>query len=427
MTLHAFPDTNTLLEFEMFDQVDWPSILNVPDVCLIIAPIVISELDKHKNNSGNPRLQKRARTVLRKLLPLLEEAARTGKPAEVRNNVTIDSSATEPNVDWTALGLDPTINDDRLIASVLEASDVWDLASVVLVTNDGGPRLKAVKRGIHAVDPEDYIKRVPATEEDASRKKLEQEIQRLTNLIPKLELGFSSEESATNIAVQFRNRPLADRLPIDRLSKASIEVEIEAEKRRRDVAISNARGMGISKEHLDEYNERFDYYLSYLKRVLTYGQSRYYGPSCELSFALRNVGTATANHVEIQLQFPPYSFVYESSHSDIFWSRLDKPARPQPPVPLSARGPFDFITTAARVPSTAPERTQGWFYYSDDRHAMLYKLAKLHAGQVVTLPDLMTYLHPDITPGFGIKYAVFCEGLREPHKGTLNVREANRP
>ena len=58
-------DTNILLHCRTFDEVEWewPDLLGVADVCLVLAPIVVKELEKHRSEPKNDWLQTRARTL----------------------------------------------------------------------------------------------------------------------------------------------------------------------------------------------------------------------------------------------------------------------------------------------------------------------------------------------------------------------------
>jgi hypothetical protein len=66
MPVCVFIDTNVLMQFRMFDQVDWAKELGVQELTLIFAPVVFSELDKYKW-AGTRRQKERARTVVKKV------------------------------------------------------------------------------------------------------------------------------------------------------------------------------------------------------------------------------------------------------------------------------------------------------------------------------------------------------------------------
>jgi hypothetical protein len=56
----VFIDTNVLMQYRQFDQVDWAKELGVPEVTLVFAPVVFAELDKYKW-AGTRRQKARAR------------------------------------------------------------------------------------------------------------------------------------------------------------------------------------------------------------------------------------------------------------------------------------------------------------------------------------------------------------------------------
>src|SRR5258708_184817 len=103
--VYCFLDTNILIQFQTFDEVEWPRILHAKKVCLVLAPIVLRELDKHKTDYNNSRLQKRARMILSKLNRLLETETAADVLPQVRRNVTL-MTLREPLINWEAEGLD---------------------------------------------------------------------------------------------------------------------------------------------------------------------------------------------------------------------------------------------------------------------------------------------------------------------------------
>ena len=65
--LYCFVDTNIFIEFQMFDEIGWPSVLEANQVCLVVPGIVINELEKHKKHPTRKRLKKRSKSIVRKL------------------------------------------------------------------------------------------------------------------------------------------------------------------------------------------------------------------------------------------------------------------------------------------------------------------------------------------------------------------------
>ncbi len=210
--MYCFLDANTLIHFRTFDEVDWPVVLGVPEVCLVLAPGVMRELDKFKDDHTNDRRRRRVRTLLSKLEDLLEQSDEDN-PARMRPGVTIMDLPYEPFAEWDGLHLDPAIGDDRLIASMLEFRAAHPDASVVLVSNDFPARRKAKRHGIEARVPEGMvpIHEFPS-DESAKVKKLERELHELKSRAPRLELGFSEETGLQNHAARTAASPAVDML-----------------------------------------------------------------------------------------------------------------------------------------------------------------------------------------------------------------------
>lgn len=60
----VFIDTNALLHYQFFDEVDWPAQFGVTNVTLVFAPIVLAELDRHKwSGSRHERARKASRAL----------------------------------------------------------------------------------------------------------------------------------------------------------------------------------------------------------------------------------------------------------------------------------------------------------------------------------------------------------------------------
>src|SRR6266516_3895674 len=156
-TLYCFLDTNILHHFQTFDEVDWPSVLHTNQVCLVLAPITLREVDKHKDDYTNERRRKRARMLLSKLKYLLESETTTEQLPQVRRNVTLMALSQEPMINWAAEQLDPNVDDDRLLASILDFSHQHASVKVLLLTADFLVRLKSKAYDIQALAPEGLV------------------------------------------------------------------------------------------------------------------------------------------------------------------------------------------------------------------------------------------------------------------------------
>lgn len=125
---YIFLDSNIFIHFKHFEEINWKNELELNNEFeIVLAPIIIDELDKHKYNP-NQRISRR----VKKLLPRIENLIVEGKILVTKR--PSDSTFTEYN-------LDKSEQDDCLLATILEFK--LNGPDVVLVTNDTGPRLKA--------------------------------------------------------------------------------------------------------------------------------------------------------------------------------------------------------------------------------------------------------------------------------------------
>jgi predicted ribonuclease YlaK len=130
--------------------VDCAEVLNAPQVTLVLAPVVLSELDKQKW-SGGRREKSRAKAVLK----LIDELALSEDPVLLRPGVELMAVAYEPASDTFARHrLEPDTADDRLLASLLELREgSGPEEPVLLVSADGALRVKARTRQIPMIAP----------------------------------------------------------------------------------------------------------------------------------------------------------------------------------------------------------------------------------------------------------------------------------
>ena len=141
--LHAFVDTNVLLHCRLFDEIPWHAELDSDAVSVAIAPVVIRELDKHKT-TGVPKLKKRAATVLGKFFDLWSDSL----SAELSSQTSLQAIACDPSFDFASLGLSVHVQDDWLIASMLQFREDNAGSDIVLVTGDMGLTLKGRAHGL---------------------------------------------------------------------------------------------------------------------------------------------------------------------------------------------------------------------------------------------------------------------------------------
>ena len=154
MKVFAFIDTNVLLHYRFFRDVDWAAALDEPEVVLVLAPVVLSELDGHKW-SGSRREKKRAKGVLKAIDKIELGAEAIG----IRAGVSVMSIGHEPaEAVFARYRLQGGVKDDRLLASLLAFCEGrGSNHRVLLVTADAGLRVKARVQQIKVIVPADDL------------------------------------------------------------------------------------------------------------------------------------------------------------------------------------------------------------------------------------------------------------------------------
>lgn len=310
----AFLDTNIFLHYQPFDQVNWLNELSSTEVDIAIAPIVIRELDHHKDQHSNSKIRNRARASLKKIESLIRGQDDVNL-LEGIGVIHID----EPNLSFADYGLRNDVNDDHLIACCIERKLLEYNEKVVLVTSDTGPRIKAHKHKIEFLDLDEGLK-LPSSdgEVEKEKKELENRIQKLQNSIPDLQLGF--KDGAQHIKFKISE-------PIE-INKRKVEEKIEELKTeypkqfpeepdlppglshqlaqiQRSASMMSSFGKP-SKEEYERYNsELYDYYKSYedyLYKVFELKNKEI--RTIKIEVLLFNRGTAPAHDIDVFMYFP---------------------------------------------------------------------------------------------------------------------------
>lgn len=187
----AFLDTNIFMHCQPFDQINWPEILGSGQVELIVAPVVIRELDEHKDQHRVGAIRERARTALKKI-----ETAAIDASDALPDGVSI-TIADEPKLAFAEYSLNETVNDDHLLACCIERKLKQRDADIAVFTDDTGVRIKGHKHLIRPVAPPDNLKLPSALEGvEKENKKLRRQIQQLETSLPKLELRFVDKQQS---------------------------------------------------------------------------------------------------------------------------------------------------------------------------------------------------------------------------------------
>jgi PIN domain len=127
------PDTNSLLRQP--DPTAYRSLARAQAFHFLLLPTVLGELDRLKIEHRNPDVRDKAKAVIARVKGWRQQGS-------LNSGVTVDKSILvrachkEPDMKRTLSWLDPNVQDDRIIASVLALQAEQPSSRVVLVTGD---------------------------------------------------------------------------------------------------------------------------------------------------------------------------------------------------------------------------------------------------------------------------------------------------
>lgn len=207
--VYAFPDTNILIQYQEFTQIDWRKVVNANQVCLVISSVNLRELDRFKFDPRSQRRQKRSRSLIRKIIDMVPTAAPMEHPIDGRPGVTIMVVAKAPGTE-SHPGLQSDVDDDNLLATILDfGAGLPDTnePELVFISSDGLANYKAKSQGIKVVTLDDRYLLAPEPDELTSRvKELENRLSRLDSKRPEPVISIPGAASDGRLIVDQRRR-----------------------------------------------------------------------------------------------------------------------------------------------------------------------------------------------------------------------------
>ncbi len=335
-----FLDTNVYLHYQDFDQINWLEVTEADHVTVVVPPITIHELNKHKDLHPRPRVKKRAGDTLKKLFTLFSSASQ----AQFRNGIAIILEDREPLIDFSAFLLSREVQDDNLIASIIMCKNETPGVEIVLVTSDHGLTLlgKARRHGITTIKLPDNLKLPEEPDPDQEKiRKLEQEIRELKRTMPQLSLIFEDSNQYATFILQPSNK-----LPCEKIEEELREIRKKYPKKTEElkkidkqqstnsplVELANSMSTSLlsilSTADINGYNAELEKfyqdYAIYLQNKADFQSLKH--TTVKLTIWLVNDGTAPAEDIDILLHFPDgFNLIDEKEF-------LQSPAPPTPPV-----------------------------------------------------------------------------------------------
>jgi len=326
---YIFIDTNIFLHFQDFRKIDWNKEAKLKECTLIIAPIVIDELDEKK--IGTTRIGNKAREVLNIIENLIDRAT-------LNENVGIEVLLEKPlQKIYDVNGLNFKEQDHRLIASIIDFKQKRQVSDVILCTNDIGPRLRAKQYGITSLKLSDkYLLPDQESETEKKIRKLEQENTKLKNKIPKIALTFDNSQEFVKIKTEnfeLRNYDDYKTQCLEEIKQKFPYME-HADPFKNPLA--GLMAMTPDSNQINSYNKNLDkYFKEYEDAIMQiYEREKRRKLTFEINLKVTNSGTIPAEDVDIHLHFPDGFELFESDELD------EEIELPEPPI--KPRNKFDF-------------------------------------------------------------------------------------
>lgn len=439
-----FIDTNILLHYQSFDEIDWLRLLNVEQVEIRLPSIVIQELDKHKYSSSS-KLRDKATKVIRKLHKLAD----SGLKIQLKTNIDICFEVNSKVADLTAQNLDPNSQDDRLLSSILSFRAENPDLPVILVAADLGLRLKAKYYQIEAICLPDDLKLPSELAQNEKRiKELEQELLEQKRKTPDLKLYFSNGSDRLNCEIKKLFQPNVDlnvvlQERIEQLKEEYPKIpEIESSNQATNFPYITSMTIGqiygsdspeILPSEISAYNKSLDKFYTdyehYLKQYVHWLELRYRSVLLEIS--IFNVGTCPAEDIDVSMHFPDGFILRELADFPEKPKELEPPSRP---VPRTRKDRLSLMTPSLAIPAlpqiapflNSQPRVQPNVSSPDIRRSNSYDV-KLHVSKLKQNMSehfdrmLITFDSFEHASSFRIDYRIVAENIPKPITGALHV------
>ena len=408
---YVFVDTNVTLHFQFLDEVDWAAAFGFDHVTLVLAPVVLSELDNKKVAGG-----RKERLRARKVLSLLDRLGLSSAPVLLRDGVSLAAIGNEPRpATFLECGLDPEINDDRLLASLIERSrEVGDPSSVLLASDDGGIRVKARTRSIQLVAvPEELRLADEPDEVERELVDLRRELSAATSAAPRLRLTVEGLVNAGFVLRVWNGWDEKSRKKAVANWRARYPHQESSSEADRIGSFFEPSALAWNAS-IDEAFGKFERYLTEWPAV-----AQRYCRILPFCFVLENVGTAPADDVSVILR---------TSANGLWRRRMPKP--PSIPKPVRRDSMFGLGMMSHFSPSMALNHSllrpaaaeEDGPDVSEDGGTVKYWAKRSKHNVPVEFDKVhFEFASEDSVTSFQISYELHAANLRRPTVGSINV------
>lgn len=415
-TAILFVDTNVLLHYTFFDEIDWHTFVQADEAIVTICPAVLHELDEKKFAGNSQKIRDRATRVVKRLGELLTDDT----PVFLRQGCQVWAPSREPVIDYAANGLDKSVTDDQILACAIEKPAIE--GEVVVVTADVGLRLKANARRIKTYMPPSEW-RIPDElgETERKLKQTQQELAALKAAVPRLCLVFRDGNTFAEYCVCPRPEPTAEDIQtkIGRLRKKYPKLVMSED------PLGFSMGSMVTPRPRD-YNRALDAYFAQYADFMKDAPRIYerHDRTIQLDLTLDNSGTRAADDVDIVLV----------TDADAEWRVSRHPVRSGPSVPSRPRsilephyGNLDFLRSLPGIGRPTAENASGPIPCKDDPGEVHFHVGRVKAGFPVPLPRVyLEFRSFDSATSFEVQWTMAAQNIAKPEEGRIQVKIEGR-
>ena len=429
MKKYIFLDTNYFEHFPTASDVNWLKLANCESAALLVAPITIAELNKHKDTSSRSKQRERATAALR----FLSDHSKQSPPAYVRNDVEIGFVTKEPSIDFAAYQLSPDVPDDRLLATAMEfaVENALSRETVLVATADLGLELKARTKSEISIFPLPDALRLPdQLDEDTRRiRELETEIRALKVTFPRLALVPSEDQCFATLTL------------LEPLSLESEDIEGKIKVLRTQLPYLAAHPAppngwafaNLAPRLLDDYNQTLTVYFEKMRSWLQDGVEIYkwLRLTPQLRLRVKNNGGVPATDVELTIHFPDGFDVLEQEQLRKFGAKPEPPLLPDEKIRRFLRPPsIDFSgfnpPAIERLGARVSPRVRILSIEKGNSHIVRLNVPVVKHHRQEELPAIFVHFSDDETAKpFNLDYEILAGNHPNPFTGSLNVLVKN--
>lgn len=391
-------DTNVWLHCRFFRELPWVEIVG-DDTEILIPPVLLRELDKHKNGP-RPHLRDRARRVVRELEEILRHSQTNVRVSDRLTMTMIAPELAFPD------GLDKDVADDRFLATILAYPEPRPL----FASNDGGVRIRARGMGLAVLEtPETWL----LQDEPDEAQQLKRELEAIKSTFPKPGLTFANKKTHKSAVVRSVSPP----------ADLFVELVMTDLKNHYPERPNPGAMLGISDPFAQAYNKSltkfFERYEKYFRDLASVESRReLFVP---ISLSVSNEGSGPADDVEVILNVDLNTVVP-------FEKRPKRPKSPSPPDKNDVLGfgraslppGLNSSMLSNLIPAAGAEVEGPLVEFGSNE--VRFRLRRVKHAVPVTLPTFYLQLRSfQDAKGFAIEYAIHAANLRKAVEGALNV------